>query len=242
MACLACVTWRTADVALTQHSDTLETQQRRHQELVNSIESLAEKTGILTSADLCPVRFRLRRADGLTVPLLRPLANLEVEQDGEFRYMLSATATSAGTVDFGLMAPGQYRLTFHSVSGMRMQHEFDVLPGVPIDRLVTCPYASSPSYTVALNLNWPDAIAIHGLLAVCSVERASVTYGDWCWHPPEQSRPVHVLTASGKEPSAADSMHLGQATPMSDEFGILQPANSFRTGASPLSQNDTHDG
>lgn len=231
MAWLACATWRAADVAMTHNSDVLAAQGRHHEELVSSIESLAEKTGILTSADLCPVRFRLRRADGYTVPLASPIATLEIESDGEYRFRGSSAATPAGTIDFGLIAPGRYRVTFRTADGMHLRHDFDVLPGVPIDRLVTCPGQSAPSYSVQLHVDWPDGIDAERLLAVYCIEPAPVTSGEWRWQPSNESRPIHVLAASpGVEIPDSETARLGQSIALLDDsIGELQSAAQFHT-------------
>jgi hypothetical protein len=49
---------------------------RFHSELVGEMRRLSENAGMLTSADLCPVRFRLRQGDERSFPALPVLASL----------------------------------------------------------------------------------------------------------------------------------------------------------------------
>ncbi len=62
---LALGLWRSFDVVMARDARMLAEQQKFHTESVAAIQRLAENAGIMTSADLCPVRFRLRDENGL---------------------------------------------------------------------------------------------------------------------------------------------------------------------------------
>ena len=229
MAGMACATWRAVDVAIGQNSAVLAAQHDHNQELVQSIETLAEKAGVMTSADLCPVRFRLRFSDGHSFPLQRPFASIETESEGEFIILQTFAATAAGTMDFGLNPPGRYRLTITMVDGMRLQHEFDVLPGVPVDRLVTCPRCGTSQVEIELEIDWPEQFASRQLLAVCSIEPAVYVHDSWSWSPPTDSSPIHVVACNtGPEQSEYDLSLLEQSILIPDDVAFeLQPATSM---------------
>ncbi len=57
---LACGLWRAIDLAYERDQRLLAEQQKFHSASVDAMHRLAENAGLLTSADLCPVRFRLR--------------------------------------------------------------------------------------------------------------------------------------------------------------------------------------
>lgn len=220
MAGMAWATWRAVGVAVVHNAAVMAEQRRHNQQLVTSIETLAEQAGVLTSADLCPVRFRLRSQDGISAPVRSPYAVVERESAGEFHLLHEDFANVAGTLDFGLNPPGRYRLSIEMDDGMHMQHEFDVLPGVPIDRLITCPKGAPPQNRIQVELDWPEPLATQQLLAVCCIEPAPYAHGRWRWHPSPQWSPVHALVCSSERaPSASEVSGLSQSNLIPDDAG-----------------------
>ncbi|MGH7201280.1 MAG: hypothetical protein ACREJB_11795, partial [Planctomycetaceae bacterium] len=74
---LSVTTWRTVDTLLDREA-TLRAEERKFQrDLVNGVSDLAANTGVLNSADLCLVRFRLRMPDGIARPMRPPELSLE---------------------------------------------------------------------------------------------------------------------------------------------------------------------
>lgn len=224
---MACATWRAVDMAIDHNAAAMAAQEQQNQRLVASIRTLAEQTGMLTSADLCPVRFRVRCCDGYSVPALRPMASLEVQSDGEFAYLKSAPATAAGTIDFGLNPPGRYRLSIRMDDGMHLEHEFDILPGVPLDRLITCPMRSAPSATIRLEVDWTEQLPGQQLLAACCIEPMPFASGNWVWQPaPHWNTVFGLVCNSERELPASDLFLLDQFVAIPDEpNGGLQPAS-----------------
>jgi hypothetical protein len=173
-----------------------------HAGLLAEISSLAEKSGMLTSADLCPVRFRLRFADGIGHPSTEWRATLSVVKPGG----TTIDHTGAGgIVEFGLMPPGRYHLNLSLADSYTLRDDFEVLPGVPIDRLLRCPHSSPPNLAVAIEIVWPEGVDGDRILAVCDVERDAVTVGECLWRPQEEV-PLPLVAATGRGDSADEEL------------------------------------
>jgi hypothetical protein len=226
---MACATWRAVDTAIRHNAEVMAAQQDQTQQLVESIRTLADQAGMLTSADLCPIRFRLRSRDGYLVPALRPMAALEREINGEFTDLSSILATTGGNINFGLNPPGRYRLTIRMDDGMHLQHEFDVLPGVPLDRLIVCPNRSANAGKLWLDVDWPRQLDRHRMLAVCCIEPMPFTRGDWMWQPSPRWDVVYGLVGSSEQEfAAADQFLLAQRIELPDDpENGLQPATGM---------------
>jgi hypothetical protein len=195
--------WRGVEFVIARDQRSQVEQERFHAESISALQKLAANAGVLTTADLCPVRFRLRIGDGHNIPSFA---------DGGTKFQLSArTETgltevacvnmdSAGTVDFGLNPPGDYRLQLEMPDEMTLTHDFEVLPGVPIDRLVYCP---QPAYVddrrVQIQIAWPPEFQHIPPLAVCLVEPARYVVREWEWQPPPHWEPV-LVPASPYDP------------------------------------------
>ncbi len=195
MACgtLAAAAWRAVDGFVRQ--DALRHSELRefHGLLLSDLRSLTEKSGMLTSADLCPVRFRLRFEGAMTPPALPVQALLSRPDDPTFCRHVASNA--GGVVEFGLVPPGDYCVAITTQDDYRLEHDFSVLPGVPVDRLVLCPHASAPGLDWAVRVVWPQSLRDRGLAAIVEVERDDVAVGDWLWKPRER-RPVRAVAAA----------------------------------------------
>lgn len=178
------VGWRMITVLERRRVEEQESARRFNAELVEAVHSLAENAGVLTSSDLCPVRFRLRSTDLHTsVPPARS-ATGELflrGDDGQFRSRNTVSSKPSGTLDFGLQEPGRYRLLLSSADGMTLEHEFEVLPGVPVDRLVRCP-AGDPNGTLSsVAIDWPDELSHVRMAAVSRMRPAELELDGWTW-------------------------------------------------------------
>lgn len=179
---LAIAHWSESDASLTREAAFRAQQREFNESLVLAINNLAEQAGILTSADFCPVRFRMRFPDG-GVPAMTATATLaRTTADGR-EQVCQLSTTISGVIDFGLLPPGRYllQLDWHE---MCLEHEFDVLPGVPVDRVVICPPSSNPSQmTVDIDINWPPELSSESLAAVIEVRPGPIEKQDWRWEP-----------------------------------------------------------
>jgi hypothetical protein len=166
-----------------------------HASLVAGIQSLADQSGMLTSADLCPVRFRLRfdRAVGYPHP---PIISKLVNMASPGEIVSPQFSPSTGTIHFGLVPPGRYRLNIRLFDAYELNHEFDVLPGVPVDRLVLCPNADPAGATVAVDVALPTSLQERGLIFLAHLCRDSVSLGDWDWSAIDPGGATVVVASS----------------------------------------------
>lgn len=229
---MAIAGWRATDTALARAAEINAQQRAFNRDLVFAIKDLAEQTGILTSAEHCPVRFRLRlpQAD---VPARRIKGTLNRQlSDDELQNCGSGFAT-AGMLDFGLQPPGRYRLDLGTPEGMFLTHEFDVLPGVPVDRVVICPNVGPSQEVLAdveVTVNWPDEFAAGELAALIEIEPGPFVEGEWRW---EQTLdwPLTVLATSrlDSELSLAMIQHwMTHDTPLDDLHPEVLSLNSVQ--------------
>lgn len=184
---------RLADqISADQHS-----RERFYEKLVVGIQGLAEQSGMLTSADHSPVRFRIRFKNGLSFPQSQMTGALFTQQGEPLIELRNSPPHSGnGTLHFGLQRPGQYRLKLTVYDTYVLEHEFDVLPGVPVDRVVECPHQDAPLVSISMTVNSPACLQAHRLLVLCHVARDSIAVGDWIWQP-MKPQTITVAAASG---------------------------------------------
>jgi hypothetical protein len=190
---LAAAIWRSTDQSAAAERSRQAELQDFHTNLIQSMESLAEKSGMLTSSDLCPVRFRIRFPGAWSFPTYDIRADLTAPGDENF----SAQGIARnGTLEFGLVPPGRYQVRLRAAESYALEHTFDVLPGVPVDRLVLCPPQAPPGLATAIEVEWPESSAMENSITVCDVEPDDVALGEWTWQPVERP-PVRVIAGSG---------------------------------------------
>ena len=183
MIAIAVSMWRTVDAATAQAVDEAERLEHFHSKLVDSINNLAEQAGILTSADLSLIRFRLRAADGsMAISTIRE-AKLEVQRDdGAWKMTGRGMLTGSQRLDFGLMPPARYRLTLLNRDRMRHVSEFNHLPGVPIDRFVPCPASLDIGQLgVPVHLDLGEEFARPDLVALVDVVPTDYSVNQTIW-------------------------------------------------------------
>jgi hypothetical protein len=117
-----------------------------------------------------PLRCELQGSDN---PLAEPLRGV----------------SQSGVIDFGLVAPGKYRLTVTRDDGYRLEHRCVVSPGVAVNQLISCP-ASARWHSHAdsfLRIEWPASLRDPGLRVLCRFEQDDVEVNGWTWSPIERS-------------------------------------------------------
>jgi hypothetical protein len=181
---LSIVGWRSLDTLEQRMADDREASERFNLELIRSIERLSESAGLLTSAKQCPVKFRLRSSKEGFPPMLPVTAGLSVQSaDGDHRDVCTGVLSESGLVNFGLQEPGQYRVRMITQDGMCLEHYFEVLPDVPVDRLVRCPGACPNGTQFSIRINWPEEQLRHRLAAICRIVPCSFEHEGWIWAP-----------------------------------------------------------
>lgn len=185
------VGWRLISVWERQHEEVQNSQKHFNQELVQAVHTLAENAGVMTSADLSPVKFRLRSvASPNSLPPARPVSAelLQASESGSYRSLTNGMSRASGLLDFGLHEPGQYRLRIKMPDGLSTLHDFEVLPGVPVDRLVRFPGGSPNGAEYSIVLDWPRELAQARIAAICRIEPCGVDLDGWEWTvPPSES-------------------------------------------------------
>lgn len=187
MAALAITGWRIAVGWEEQRTAERSAGQHFNRELVQAIEELSDRAGMLTNADYSPVRFRLRSGEcPRCSPPLRPYHARLTRVDPNLKpETVDLPSIASGMIDFGLMEPGRYRLRLESPDGMWLEHEFDLLHGAPVDRIVRCPEGAPTGVEYRISLSWPAALSAHRLAAICRIEPAKYECDHWLWTPEE---------------------------------------------------------
>jgi hypothetical protein len=188
---LSFVGWRSLDALERRLADDRQADQQFNEGLVQAIERLSESAGLMTSADLCPVKFRLRLSGehGGVVPMRPVTAELcSQSPDGKFHHVCSAASRQSGLIDFGLREPGRYRVRMEMSDGLTLEHRFEVLPGVPVDCLVRCPGGSPQGTEYSIGINWPPELSEHRLAAVCRLMPRGFEQDGWTWSPQPGAR------------------------------------------------------
>ncbi len=222
---LACGLWWALDVVMARDARMLAEQQRFHTESVAAIQRLAENAGMLTSADLCPVRFRLRDASEFGIPAKSPIARLGRINGSGVQNEPQVWMNASGNLEFGLMRPGPYRLSLTMRDGMTLEHEFVVLPGVPVDRVVQTPRRTvGATPRIVLTIDWGEALAREPLIAVCQIDPAPAVIGNWTWQPNPDWQPVYaVATNCPAHPEDLDRFTLQMAATVCPADFLLVP-------------------
>jgi hypothetical protein len=191
--------WRCVEFVIARDQQSQVEQQRFHTESIAALQKLATNAGVLTSADLCLVRFRLRSGEGHTTPSFLggdTMFQLSARSEGRLEGVMRAAMDTAGTLDFGLNPPGDYQLRLKMPDGMVLLHDFEVLPGVPIDRVIYCP---PPAYAddraLRIEIVWPAALEDAPPLAICLIEPASFAHREWEWNPAPDWGPAYALAS-----------------------------------------------
>jgi hypothetical protein len=133
--------------------------------------------------------------------------------------------STGGVVNFGLVPPGRYLLELQNQDDYRLTHEFDVVPGVPVDRLVLCPYSVNiPHLTTRIDPEssgpWDDT----GLVMLFYVERDDLTVAEWTWQPNHRAGVWVAAATSDSDASAEEDRPLADIA----QHGEVLPAVPYR--------------
>lgn len=212
LICFLGVCWKMLDVYHVQQSSTTKFHQgllSKMDILLGDLHRLINRTQAYATEDLCQVRFRLRFADGIEYPGGPHELTLSRSGDRVDKAWTTLDLIHGPIADFGLLPPGEYRLTVTNSWKMACQHDFRVIPGVPVDRAVLCPTRPAwafcdPPYFVNLHPIWPKEWESKPIIAVYHMEATPAQIGRWHWLPPEsQSFHYQVAIARGDPISGA---------------------------------------
>lgn len=191
-----------ATQSLVEKTGRLAVEQRQFNEsLILSIGQLSERVGWMTSSDLAPVRFRFRCPDGVSIPSGEMLAVLtRVTPETNTRSTVHSLNSRNGVMDFGLIGPGRFELSLESSDGLTAVHEFQHLPGVPLDRCVICPHAVDTSLTDARATVVLDSeCSLDGGIVLLKVAPAEFTHEGWTWTPPSSWPEMYIAASTNGE-------------------------------------------
>jgi hypothetical protein len=220
---LCAAAWQVVDAYTDRESEHDRELQEFHASLVGELRRLSENAGILTSADLCPVRFRLRYGDQWNHPA-REVHSLLTRLDEPIQ-PTGVPISADGVVNFGLVPPGRYRLELQNQDDYRLAHEFDVVAGVPVDRLVLCPNRmQTPHLTTRIDPEASGAPGERGVVTLFFIERDDVTVGEWTWQP-NYREGVWVAGTWGRQDTAGE---VGEPPIDDARFGEVLPAVPYR--------------
>lgn len=185
--------WKLIATHQSHDQAQLQTLQNFHAELLDEMQSLAGYGAVNVTEDLCRVRFRLRLHNRQTPPAGEYSVSLTQHCGPRdvFINQLWVSLQSQQIADFGLLTPGNYCLSLQDSLGMTCTREFEVLPGVAVDRVVYCPdykdwmYRPDP-FSVRLQLEWPSLWESQPIVAVVHLRAGSTAADDWHWQPPRE--------------------------------------------------------
>lgn len=185
--------WRLMHLQHNEQTETLRELRKFHRVLLTDLRKLVNQSSVQATEDLCQVRFRLREENGWGYPMEEFVLDLYQIRDDEVErlHRLETGITKGPIVDFGLVPPGDYRVTITNSLGMKCHHKFRVLPGVPVDRAILCPYhpawmLHNDSVQVSLELPWPAEWKSLPIVAVYHLEAGRRKLGRWEWLPPQK--------------------------------------------------------
>ena len=254
---LAAAVWRGVDALERHEAERRQDLRAFHAGLLDELHGLAEQSGMLNSADLCLVRFRVHRDGDVREPILHRPERIERNGTERTRHYGTNGVTARlfsidpsnqfsverpvlnGQLRIGLIPPAAYRLEL-TCDGYQLRHDFDVLPGVPVDRLVLCPRPAVPADTSCrIEVRWPDALADRSLAAVCEVERDVVTCGAWTWQPvdPQRAAVLEVLLDPGMP---VEGVH-GDLGVTGDDLGVEHLLSAALGATADLAAEDQLD-
>jgi hypothetical protein len=188
--------WSLLTWSVVRTETLLTASETRHQAIVGELKQAIVNAAQSHSAELSPVRIRLRVDEGrVNTPFGRWLVAIaRVGSDGVVGEPVRG-APMDGTVDFGYRAVGRYVLTISDGARWELKHEFEVWPGAPFDRVVRVPLQLPDGQKARLQLvdretQRPEAGPGlgSGRVAVCELRPAEVTLDGWKWTPGAKQR------------------------------------------------------
>ncbi|MCA9073213.1 MAG: hypothetical protein KDA84_30025, partial [Planctomycetaceae bacterium] len=213
--------WRMMHLQHEQQTETLMEIRKFNNRLLYDLQKLVNRSSPQATEDQCQVRFRLRQENGWGYPMEEFALDLYQIQDGETILVqrLETGIRQGMTVDFGLMPPGNYRVDIANSIGMTCQHEFQVLPGVPVDRAILCPYHSDLArhrkpIPLTLDLPWPMEWKSLPIVAVYHLEAKQKKLGRWEWTP-SPNHQFRRWVVRGQVPGSVLEERLCEALPES---------------------------
>lgn len=211
--------WRMMHLQHEQHMETLHDVRVFHKLLLSDLQKLVHQSTPQATEDLCQVRFRLREENGWGYPTGRFTLDLSAVHDGRANHLfrLETELTQGPIADFGLLAPGEYRLDIANSIGMTCRHDFRVIPGVPVDRAILCPHHTAPGefrkvVPLSLELPWPAEWKSLPIVAVYHLEARRRKLGRWEWLP-SQKQQFRRWVVRGHVPGSSLEDRLCQALP-----------------------------
>ncbi len=179
--------WRGADEIAQWRASQRQDFAQLRDELRKGLHALGNRVAPTGTDHLCPVQFHFRFDSLHSIPAI-PLHRELERSDGALPEPLRGVSQS-GMIDFGLVTPGQYRLTVTRDDGYRLEHRCVVSPGVAVNQLINCPgsarwYSHADSF---LRIERPASLRDRELYLLCRFEQDDADVNGWTWTPVERS-------------------------------------------------------
>ncbi len=174
-----------------------------HKQFLGDLKQLIDQSPVQATEDLCQVRFRFRFPDGVQVPLTPMEVQLfqREENQGIHLVQLHDRWTTQPVLNFGFLPPGTYRLSLKNSLGMHCDHDFRVMPGVPVDRVDYCPrpcewHQRKPPFALRIQPVWPIEWDSEPIVAVYHLQAGGQKVEGWAWQAPE-AKQFHQWVVAG---------------------------------------------
>lgn len=220
----AVLQWRTSQTHVEEFSKGAEEQRHFNERLIESLVEIACRADLGATEDLSPVRFRLREADGSSIPRAVPFASLERLQTAQSSSpSMPPLSIHDGVLEFGLQIPGEYVLRLETAEQMKLAYKFRVHPQAPIDRCVIC------AGNLDISLSEADFVATLGSgphlangLALLHVAPAPFISGEWTWTPPADLPTKWIAASTSTQRLSAELLSGWDAGRIRDEIAATE--------------------
>ena len=131
--------------------------------------------------DWIPVAFRLTQETQVRTPAVGFEARLGRGNQGASKEeAIRRESDEKGTVDFGVVQPGDWEFTLGRTMEGGGQWSatggLNVLPGTTIEKTIVCPKTGEQRVQVSVHFDWPDHLPRSDLGVITSLRHQGLTY------------------------------------------------------------------
>lgn len=145
--------------------------------------------------------------------------------------VLDLVTGTDGTVDFGLVHPGQYSLNLSSPWQESYSTMITAIPGRPASEMIVCPAAPPQRVPISVELKWPDDIPRERFLVGCTFDRRGRMIGGGQWMQYNQPDFAFLIGPSGQLQSFSEFLPaMAPVAPRSGRSGYTSLLGTYISG------------